>query len=132
MKKNQVVILSLLAFSIFTGFESYNIYTKAHDNKANKDIIDDVNSNFKKSPFTIEKMYDYILTSTYPEDYETFEDIIANWYDYFDRDTFFINKYGEKYSYDEYIEASKKWPEQVLKVWLLSEQKQYALNDYKE
>lgn len=127
MKKKTKLIVSIVLCSAVIGFEAFKVYSTYEENKDIDASLSMNQTEYKRSPFTADEMYNYILTSTFPEDYDSFCDVITDWYSYFDKDTPFMNKHGEYYTYDEYMYATKgtAYQKEQLKIILPSAEKNW-------
>lgn len=74
--------------------------------------------------YSLNDMYDLLYNSEIPNDDE-FYDIILNWFDYFEKDNLFINRFGESYNIDEYTKIKNEYSDEILKVLLISAKKSW-------
>ncbi len=110
MKK--LIIISLI---LFIGCKLSIILITHHkeQNKNNENINEP--KKLKESKYTPEEMLAFFRENKIPEDKEVYFDIICHWYDYFPKDTLFINKNDEIYSYDEYMKIRKNYDDDYFK-----------------
>ena len=76
--------------------------------------------------YSLNDMYDLLYNSEIPNDDE-FYDIILNWFDYFEEDNLFINRFGDSYNIDEYTKIKNEYSDETLKVLLISAKKSWFL-----
>ena len=91
-----------------------------NNNKAeNKNNCNDTEiKTLKEAKYTPEEMLAFFKGEDTPDDMEAYYDIILNWYDYYSKDTVFINRKGELYSYDEYMKIKAERSEYSIKMSL--------------
>lgn len=116
---------SLLIVFIIIGSFTLKIYKSKNDNnsmskKEEQEVL-------KKSKYTPDEMLGFFKGEANPNDLEAYYDIILNWYDYYSKDTLFINKLGEVYSYDEYMKIRKEYGDYAIKTSLPVVQKDFYL-----
>lgn len=89
---NALCVLLLISDVIL----GYIYYKNINDEK--KDVAASAEK-FKESKYTLTELYNMIERDEVADDAL---DILANWYDYFSKDTIFKNKFGDEYNYNEY------------------------------
>ena len=104
MKKYKIIIVVLII--IIIALMAY-IVVNAISNQNNDLAINNDNqgeqTKLKEAKYTPDEMLSFFKGESSPDDMEHYYDIILNWYDYYPKDTLFINRYSEKYTYDEYM-----------------------------
>lgn len=117
MKKKRIYFVI-----IFLLFIVVSITLVLHYNKNNN--IEKINNSqeevfiLKDAKYTPEEMLSFFKGESSPDDMDAYYDIILNWYDYYSKDTLFINRKGDVYSYEEYMKIKKYRSEYFIKTSL--------------
>ncbi len=101
-KRNIIIIIGVIVLAIIIGL-GLATGLKEKDNKKIYSSPTSIKSDLKESKYSLDEMYSYIKSNSRPNDKE-FKEIIFNWYDYFSKDTPFMNYFGETYNYQEYTD----------------------------
>lgn len=113
------IILSVLILLIVFDFE------KDSKPKFNDGIINSEKTlKYYDTKYSIDDMYKLISKGDNPQD-EEFYDIILNWFDYYSEENLFINRFGDKYNYEEYQKIRNKYSDELFIILILNVKKDW-------
>lgn len=120
-----ITILILVLFLLFIIFR-VNISKELKTNNYEENEFKFRQLKYFDTKYSLNDMYDLLYNSEIPNDDE-FYDIILNWFDYFEEDNLFINRFGDSYNIDEYTKIKNEYSDETLKVLLISAKKSWFL-----
>lgn len=120
-----ITILILVLFLLFIIFR-VNISKELKTNNYEENESKFRQLKYFDTKYSLNDMYDLLYNSEIPNDDE-FYDIILNWFDYFEEDNLFINRFGDSYNIDEYTKIKNEYSDETLKVLLISAKKSWFL-----
>ena len=118
-----ITILILVLFLLFIIFR-VNISKELKTNNYEENEFKFRQLKYFDTKYSLNDMYDLLYNSEIPNDDE-FYDIILNWFDYFEEDNLFINRFGESYNIEEYTKIKNEYSDETLKVLLISAKKSW-------
>lgn len=92
--------LGIILFLTLGFFFSVYLNRNKQETILNSKNIEYNNGAKKRSPYTLEELYNFTEENSWPSDSI---EIYENWYDYFSSSTPFINIHGEEINYEEYV-----------------------------
>lgn len=121
---NKKIILNFINLSVLILLIVFD-FEKDSKPKFNDGIINSGKTlKYYDTKYSIDDMYKLISKGDNPQD-EEFYDIILNWFDYYSEENLFINRFGDKYNYEEYQKIRNKYSDELFIILILNVKKDW-------